>query len=183
MADDFIRYDILIQEAMRGLVRTVLKDAGVRGLSGDHHFFISFDTNHPGVTLSTRMRAQYPQEMTIVLQHQFWDLKVTDDNFEVGLSFNGVTERLVIPFAAIRRFADPSVNFDIRFAEITEGAKAEGADELPDEASAEKKDAPIRLADAKDQKSVAEKSDAPKSEAPKGDTKGEVVSLDRFRKK
>ena len=120
MADDFIRYDMLIQEAMRGLVRTVLKDASVRGLSGDHHFFISFDTNHPGVTLSTRMRAQYPQEMTIVLQHQFWDLKVTDDNFEVGLSFNGVTERLVIPFAAIRRFADPSVNFDIRFAEITD---------------------------------------------------------------
>jgi hypothetical protein len=178
MADDFIRYDILIQEAMRGLVRTVLKDAGVRGLPGDHHFFISFDTNHPGVTLSTRMRAQYPQEMTVVLQHQFWDLKVTDDNFEVGLSFNGITERLVIPFAAIRRFADPSVNFDIRFAEITEGAQAASSDE-----SVEKKDAPAKLADTKEQKSVDEKSNAPKSDLPKGEMKGEVVSLDRFRKK
>jgi hypothetical protein len=125
------------------------------------------------------MRAQYPQEMTIVLQHQFWDLKVTDDNFEVGLSFNGVTERLVIPFAAIRRFADPSVNFDIRFAEITEGAKSEGADEL----SAENKDAPVKLADAKDQKFVAEKTDIPKSDSLKGEAKGQVVSLDRFRKK
>ncbi len=182
MADDFIRYDILIQDAMRGLVRTVVKDASVRGLSGDHHFFISFDTNHPGVTLSTRMRAQYPQEMTVVLQHQFWDLKVTDDNFEVGLSFNGVTERLVIPFAAIRRFADPSVNFDIRFAEMTEGAKAE-ASVSSDGSAAEKKYAPVKLAGAKDQKSVAEMSDSPKSESPKGDTKGEVVSLDRFRKK
>jgi hypothetical protein len=163
---------------MRGLVRTVLKDAGVRGLPGDHHFFISFDTNHPGVTLSTRMRAQYPQEMTVVLQHQFWDLKVTDDNFEVGLSFNGITERLVIPFAAIRRFADPSVNFDIRFAEITEGAQAASSDE-----SVEKKDAPVKLADTKEQKSADEKSDAPKSDLPKGEMKGEVVSLDRFRKK
>lgn len=173
MADDFIRYDILIQDAMRGLVRTVLKDASVRGMSGDHHFFISFDTNHPGVTLSTRMRAQYPQEMTIVLQHQFWDLKAGEDNFEVGLSFNGVTERLVIPFAAIRRFADPSVNFDIRFAEITEGATA---------GTSETKDAPVKIVDGKEPKPVAEKADAPNSEA-KGEMKGEVVSLDRFRKK
>jgi hypothetical protein len=177
MADDFIRYDILIQDAMRGLVRTVLKDASVRGLSGDHHFFISFDTTHQGVTLSTRMRAQYPQEMTVVLQHQFWDLKVSDDNFEVGLSFNGVSERLVVPFASIRRFADPSVNFDIRFAEIAEGGKAE-----------EPKDSPLKVVDAEEQASEAEKAEDSKSEAkadePKtGETRGEVVSLDRFRKK
>src|SRR6187401_2600494 len=130
MADDFIRYDILIQEAMRGLVRTVLKDAGVRGLSGDHHFFISFDTNHPGVTLSTRMRAQYPEEMTIVLQHQFWDLKVTDEAFEVGLSFGGVAERLLVPFAAIKAFADPSVQFTLQFETLVE---------TPDEAAEESK--------------------------------------------
>ena len=177
MADDFIRYDVSIQEAMRGLVRTVLKDASVRGLSGDHHFFISFDTSNPGVTLSTRMRAQYPQEMTIVLQHQFWDLKVTDDLFEVGLSFNGITERLVIPFVAIRRFADPSVNFDIRFAEITDSAK--------DAADKDKKDSPVKVvADATDQKPVAEKAEPAKADLPKADLpKGEVVSLDRFRKK
>ncbi len=165
MADDFIRYDILIQDAMRGLVRTVLKDAAVRGLLGDHHFFITFDTKHPGVKLSPRMRAQYETEMTIVLQHQFWDLKVGDDNFEVGLSFNGVTERIGMPFAAVRRFADPSVNFDIRFAEVVEGA-----------ADAAKVPA-VPAADIAEQASDS----AASSEKPA--VGAEVVSLDRFRKK
>ena len=168
MVDDFIRYDVLIQDAMRGLVRTVLKDASVRGLLGEHHFFISFDTRHPGVKLSTRMRAQYAEEMTIVLQHQFWDLTVSDEGFEVGLSFNGATERLLVPFAAVRRFADPSVNFDIRFAEMTEAADAASA-ESPAPQASNTSDAPLvsKLA-------VVEKSEPPTAE---------VVSLDRFRKK
>jgi hypothetical protein len=171
MAEDFIRYDVLIQDAMRGLVRTVLKDASVRGLMGEHHFFISFDTQNPGVKLSTRMRAQYAEEMTIVLQHQFWDLKVTDEGFEVGLSFNGVTERLGIPFAAVRRFADPSVNFDVRFAEMveaTDGKESAPADEGP----------ALKLATSE----TAQDTTAPSSD--KTETaRGEVVSLDRFRKK
>ena len=96
MSVDYIRYDVLTQEAMRGVVRTVLKDAAVKGLPGDHHFFITFDTQAQGVKLSPRMRAQYPQDMTIVLQHQFWDLTVSDDVLEVGLSFNGIPERLVV---------------------------------------------------------------------------------------
>ena len=165
MADDFIRYDILIQDAMRGLVRTVLKDAGVRGLLGDHHFFITFDTCHPGVKLSTRMRAQYAEEMTIVLQHQFWDLKVTDEGFEVGLSFNGVTERLSVPFAAVRRFADPSVNFDIRFAEMVEAAE-----------QSEKEPAPQASNNSEDPAEAKKPASAQPGSA-------EVVSLDRFRKK
>jgi hypothetical protein len=170
MAEDFIRYDVLIQDAMRGLVRTVLKDASVRGLMGDHHFFISFDTRHPGVKLSARMRAQYPGDMTIVLQHQFWDLKVSDDAFEVGLSFNGVTERLGVPFAAIRRFADPSVNFDIQFAEVMEAAATDS--EAAEEADAPP--APNAPPPAEAEGKASGKDDG---------VRGEVVSLDRFRKK
>ena len=107
MATDHIRYDLLAQDALRGVVRTVLIEDAKNGLPGEHHFYITFDTTADGVKLSPRMRAQYPQEMTIVLQHQFWDLIVTDEGFEVGLSFGGVSERLTVPFAAIKRFVDP----------------------------------------------------------------------------
>ena len=126
MPVDHIRYDILAQEALRGMVRTVLIDAARKGLPGEHHFFISFDTRADGVRLSTRMRAQYPEEMTIVLQHQFWDLKVSEDSFEVGLSFNGVAERLSVPFAAIKSFVDPSAHFALQFEEIAETANDAG---------------------------------------------------------
>src|ERR1700755_3491050 len=100
MPEHHIRYDLLTQQALRGVVRTVLADIAKKGLPGDHHFYISFVTHAEGVRLSPRMRAQYPDEMTIVLQHQFWDLVVTDDTFEVGLSFGGVPERLLVPFEA-----------------------------------------------------------------------------------
>lgn len=119
MSVDHIRYDILTQDALRGVVRTVLADAGAKGLPGEHHFFISFDTNAEGVRISSRLKAQYPDEMTIVLQHQFWDLVVSDEEFEVGLSFNGIPERLTIPFAAINGFFDPSVQFQMQFAEVS----------------------------------------------------------------
>ena len=124
MAVDHIRYDLLAQAALRGLVRTVLTDTARKGLQGDHHFFISFDTRADGVRLSPRLLAQYPEEMTIVLQHQFWDLKVGDEGFEVGLSFNGVPEKLVVPFAAIRSFVDPSVQFALQFEPVTEAPAA-----------------------------------------------------------
>src|ERR1700738_2963472 len=122
MAVDHIRYDLLTQEALRGVVRTVLTDAAKNGLPGDHHFFVTFDTCAEGVRLSQRMRAQYPKEMTIILQHQFWDLAVSEDSFEVGLSFGGVPERLSIPFAAVKGFFDPSVEFGLQFEQI--GAEA-----------------------------------------------------------
>lgn len=115
MTDDMIRYDLLAQEALRGVVRKVLTDTAKNGLHGEHHFYIAFDTNYPGVRLSQRLREQYPNEMTIVLQHQFWDLTVTDHAFEVGLSFGNVPERLVIPFDAIKGFFDPSVQFGLQF--------------------------------------------------------------------
>jgi len=109
MASDQIRYDLLIQQALRSMVRDLLADVAKKGLPGEHHFFITFDTLADGVKLSQRMRAQYPREMTIVLQHQFWDLAVFDDRFEVGLSFNGIPERLAIPLTAVKGFFDPSV--------------------------------------------------------------------------
>ena len=124
MAVDHIRYDMLAQDALRGVVRQVLTDAAKKGLPGEHHFFITFDTQAPGVRLSARMREQYPEEMTIVLQHQFWDLKVTEDHFEVGLSFGGVPESLLVPFEAIKSFFDPSIQFGLQFETIAEGARA-----------------------------------------------------------
>jgi hypothetical protein len=118
MAVDHIRYDLLTQDALRGVLRTVLTDAAKNGLPGEHHFYISFDTTAEGVRLSPRMLAQYPKEITIVLQHQFWDLDIKEDGFEVGLSFGGVPERLTVPFAAIKGFFDPAVQFGLQFQEM-----------------------------------------------------------------
>jgi len=183
MTTDHIRYDILAQEALRGVVRTVMADAAKRGLLGEHHFKITFDTRTPGVRLSARMREQYPEEMTVILQHQFWDLAVDDDAFEVGLSFGGVPERLRVPFEAINGFFDPSVNFGLQFATIVE--EEEDSDETPttEESltgkSVEQKNVPARP--------VAVPSPPKDEEADKSPDKptggAEVVRLDRFRKK
>jgi len=115
MADDLIRYDLLVQDALRGVVRKVLSDAAQNGLMGEHHFYVSFRTEAPGVRISQALRDKYPQDMTIVLQHQFWDLNVTEHAFEVGLSFSGVPERLLVPFDALSGFFDPSVQFGLKF--------------------------------------------------------------------
>ena len=115
MADDLIRYDVLAQEAMRGVMRKVLSEVEKTGLPGEHHFFVTFLTSAPGVRISSRLREKYPEQMTIVVQHQYWDLKVSDTGFEIGLSFSDVPERLLIPFAAIKGFYDPSVNFELEF--------------------------------------------------------------------
>lgn len=115
MADDLIRYDLLVQDALRGVVRKVLTDAAHNGLMGEHHFYVSFRTEAPGVRISQALREKYPQDMTIVLQHQFWDLNVTEHAFEVGLSFSGVPERLLVPFDALSGFFDPSVQFGLKF--------------------------------------------------------------------
>lgn len=167
MATDHIRYDLLAQDALRGLVRKVLTDAAKSGLPGEHHFSISFRTDAEGVKLSPRLREQFPQEMTIILQYQFWDLKVTDQAFEVGLSFGGVPEKITVPFAAIKNFFDPSVQFGLQFETVEEAAP-----EAPAEPKAE-----IAAADmpaAEDVKPSGDDSDRPM---------GEVVRLDRFRKK
>jgi hypothetical protein len=112
-----IDYEALQSEAMRGVVRAVLARTAKSGLPGDHHFYISFDTTVPGVSLSKRLKEKYPTEMTIVLQHRFWDLIVTEDRFEVKLTFDGIPERLVVPFAALKVFFDPSVRYGLQFEE------------------------------------------------------------------
>jgi hypothetical protein len=124
-AEQDIDYDALAQEAMRGVVRAVLTRVQKSGLPGNHHFYIAFDTRHPGVVLSKRLKAKYAEEMTIVLQHRFWELIVTDPRFEVKLTFDGIPERLVIPFAAIKVFFDPSVPYGLQFDEA--GATRNGS--------------------------------------------------------
>src|SRR5262249_46259717 len=124
MAQDLFHYDKLVERALRGLVRDVLARVAQEGLHSDHHFYIGFGTTAPGVVIPQRLLARYPDEMTIVLQHQFWDLDVGDEAFSVALSFGNKVERLTIPFAAVHRFADPSVQFALEFAAPAEAAAA-----------------------------------------------------------
>jgi hypothetical protein len=167
MATDHIRYDVLARDALRGVLRHVLTDAAEHGLPGEHHFFITFLSTAEGVKLSPRLLAQYPEEMTVILQHQFWDLVVTEDRFEVGLSFGGIPERLVVPFNSIKSFFDPSVQFGLQFE------PQETADEMP--ASANLPAVPP---------APALPATAPVAEAPpKGNEGATVVRIDRFRKK
>jgi hypothetical protein len=187
MTTDHIRYDILTQDALRGVVRTVLEDAAKNGMPGEHHFYISFDTRADGVKLSQRMRAQYPEEMTVVLQHQFWDLVVTEDRFEVGLSFGGVPERVVVPFQAIKSFADPSVQFGVQF-ELLTAESAEGkAIAVPDRDTAARRPAEHKPV-APDVAALGPPANpaANPPDPPPDKTSGagaDVVRLDRFRKK
>lgn len=114
-SDGMIHYPQLIDQAMRDMVRDVLRRCSASGLPGDHHFYVSLSTTHPGVRMSEQLRARYPKEITIVLQHQFWDFQVEDQRFQVTLSFGGVPEKIVVPFAAMTAFADPSVKFGLQF--------------------------------------------------------------------
>jgi hypothetical protein len=209
MSKDLIRYDLMVQDALKGVVRKVLGDAAKEGLPGEHHFYISFRTDFPGVRLSSRLREKYPQDMTIVLQHQYWDLSVTESGFEVGLSFSGVPERLVVPYDAVIGFFDPSVQFGLKFELNGAGEAApapglvpapapaaarRGAASEPAETPPRKPVVPVtgRSAAPKlaakpagaDKAAKAEKTEKPKAEKPADPAAGaEVVSLDSFRKK
>lgn len=119
-----IDYEALQSEAMRSVVRAVLARTAKSGLPGEHHFYIAFDTTAPGVGLSKRLKEKYPREMTIVLQHRFWDLVVSEDRFEVKLTFDSIPERLVVPFAAIKVFFDPSVRYGLQFEEADMGLRS-----------------------------------------------------------
>src|SRR5262245_29539978 len=203
MPADTIRYDVLVQDALRGMVRDLLADAAKKGLPGDHHFFITFDTAAEGVRLSERLRAQYPEEMTVVLQYQFRELKVTDAAFEVVLSFGGVPERLHIPFDAIKGFADPSVQFALQFEALTlpsDNADADDAGAQPPESQAQPPVSDKNQDRGQDKKPAGRtrvpatrapnapatgpaEPDVPGQEAPDDKSGAEVVRLDRFRKK
>jgi len=184
--EDLIRYDVLTQEALRDVIKKVLDEISVTGLPGEHHFFITFRTDHPGVKLSARMRERYPEEMTIVIQHSFWDLKVSDTDFEIDLSFNDVLERLRIPFTSLKGFFDPHVKFGVQFDADT--LEAANMDEEQDNTSSSN-----TLPEVAQGRDVTEhkpkKAPAPEIEetanedTPSDEGGAEIVSLDNFRKK
>ena len=160
MAQDLFHYDKMVEHALRGVIRDVLVRVAKEGLRSAHHFYIGFDTQVPGVTIPPRLLERFPSEITIVLQHQFWDLEIGDQAFSVSLSFDKQVERLVVPFAAIKSFADPSVEFALAFSEPPAAASNEPA--LP--------------------ALVADKPKG-KPEQPASAEKGQVVALDAFRKR
>ncbi len=170
MAEDLMRYDQLAQNALRGVVRDALRKVQRTGLPGEHHFYIAFNTKYPGVGISPRIAERYPREMTVVLQHQFWNLTITEDRFEVELSFDNIPEKLIIPFNSIKGFLDPSVQFGLQFevvpVEEQEAPKSGDVVELGGRAQGE-------------QSTTAEGD----SDAPGESTEKKVVSLDAFRKK
>ena len=163
MAESWLRYDRMVEQALRGVVRKALSEAGQRGLPGDHHFYITFHTDRPGVGIADWLHQQYPQEMTIILQHQFWDLVVEEERFAITLSFGGRHERLTIPFSALTAFADPSVKFGLQF----EANEDELQTKTPAAKGAKRNDSPTLP--------VASEEDARKG--------ADVVALDAFRKK
>lgn len=154
MAEDQMHYDEMAQEALRGVIRKALEVAKTKGLPGEHHFYISFRTGAPGVSVSEKLRSQYPDEMTIVLQHQFWNLDVREDGFSVDLTFNKIPETLVVPYSAVHAFFDPSVQFGLQF-------------------EVKKPDAPV----------IATAAAPAASTDTEAKPEGAVVSLDAFRKK
>lgn len=191
MTTDLIRYDLLVQDALRNVVQRVLADAARDGLPGEHHFYISFRTDKPGVRISARLRERYPKDMTIVLQHQFDGLAVNDQAFEVGLSFSGIGERLRVPFSALTGFFDPSVQFGLKF----EGQEAEAepeptpaprgvpalADTVPKVGG--RKREPAEEGEKTGKRPAAKKPSPPAPVPADGEAGAEVVSLDAFRKK
>jgi hypothetical protein len=185
MGADLIRYDLLVQDALRSVVKKVLSDAARGGLPGEHHFNISFKTRAPGVVIPTSIKQRYPEEMAIILQHEFWDLTVGTEQFEVSLNFSRKPERLTIPFDAITGFSDPSVPFGFKLeprgipetsAETKEAPAAEREPSVKPPKPATKVEAtPKLVAPPKAVEKIAERS-------VEGDA-AKVVSIDSFRKK
>lgn len=157
MPEDLMRYDQLARNALRGVVRAALEQVAENGLPGEHHFYIAFDTHGEGVQISSRLLEKYPREMTIVLQHQFWELEVLEDRFSIGLSFNNIPEKLVVPYKAINSFFDPYVQFGLQFEADDDPAPLPEKEPEPEPVKAQ-----------------------PEAELPRD---GDVVSLDAFRKK
>ncbi len=173
MSEDLMDYQALVERAMKGVVRDVLARVAEDGLPSEHHLYITFRTEHEGVEIADRLVAQYPDEMTIVLQYQFWGLEISEDAFEITLSFSGKNERLYIPFDAVVGFADPSVNFGLQF-------KAASGDDINTDPVESQDAAPLE--NTPDPEFEDDISDTDKTED--GDQKtGEVVALDAFRKK
>ena len=190
-----IDYEALAQSAMRGIVRTVLTRVAKSGLPGEHHFYIAFNTEAPGVSLSKRLKEKYPEEMTVVLQHRFWDLIVNEERFEVKLTFDGIPERLVVPFAAIKVFFDPSVPYGLQFEKSDlagqtltspEAAAVEaGPSKLEKKPRAPRKPRPDKSLEPPRPERPLARPQIVASKPDSGDASNEnkVVSIDAFRKK
>ncbi|MFQ5467371.1 MAG: SspB family protein [Kiloniellaceae bacterium] len=178
MSEQDLRYDQMVEDALRGVVGRALAHAAAHGLPGDHHFYVTFRTAHPDVRISANLRQRYPGEMTIVLQHQYWDLEVEPEFFAVTLSFSDVAERLIIPFSAVVAFADPSVRFGLQF-DVGDGAGAVAPD--GDEETGEAEQAPAPVADL----AALRPDPAPERAAPSDamPAEGKVVAFDTSRKR
>ena len=162
MTDSIIKYDEMVQTALIGVVRDILFDTVENGLMGEHHFYITFQTNHPDVQIPTYLKERYEEDMTIVLQNQFWDLSVDDKHFEISLSFNRNKEHLYIPFEALLGFFDPSVDFGLHF-----NADAEATVEISEP----------------EEKEILEAEKTESAEQPPSIEKDNIVALDAFRNK
>ncbi|MFQ6018432.1 MAG: SspB family protein [Kiloniellaceae bacterium] len=186
MGEEGLRYDELVEDALRSVVRRALDYAAERGLPGDHHFYITFRTGHPGVDIPEHLRARYPNEMTVVLQYQFWGLDVGEDAFGVTLSFADVPERLTIPFAAVTAFADPSVRFGLQFDssdEDQEGTPVTAApaseQQIGRPPTARDREEPTQASEAAGPRPKRDRQEDAREPA----QTGEVITLDAFRKK
>lgn len=170
MSDDLLKYDKMVEDALRGVVRTTLAEVAERGLPGNHQLYLTFLTDHPGVEIADHLRERYPGDMTIVLQYQFWGLEVESDAFAVSLSFDDVRERLHIPFEAVTGFADPSVDFALQFKDDRSEGDVKEVSEKPVPKSGSKKRRAIKLASSEEP-------------LPQPEDDDNVVTLETFRKK
>lgn len=183
MSEDMIRYDVWIEDALRGVVRRALLHTAEYGLPGEHHFYITFETEEEGVQMPDYLRAQHSEEMTIVLQHQFEDLFIEEDRFGVTLYFKGKAEHLVVPFAAISGFADPSVNFGLQLKMVPAGEGEEGEEGEGEDGTEMESVAPAaEVASIESAQTKPSDDDAP-DESAASDGTAEVIALDTFRKK
>jgi hypothetical protein len=177
--NDRFHYDALVDDALRSVVKRVLVQVAAKGLPGSHHFYISFRSTDPGVEMPDYLRAKYPEEMTIVLQHQYWDLVIHDESFEVTVSFNKQQEHIKVPFMALSAFVDPSVRFGLQFDRKDKtGAlpeKSEGGAVAPTPL-------PAPEPKAKPDPAAAEAA-AAAAEAKPEEAASKIVKLDSFRKK
>ncbi len=174
-----MQYEDIVQDALRGVVKTILEDVKENGLFGNHHLYITFQTNYPGVKMTDYLKERHPEEVTIVLQYQFWDLLVTDVGFSISLSFNDIKENIIVPFGSITGFVDPSVKFGLQFTpkELEDALSPEKLENLPNaEVFLEKKKTGLKTINKK-------KSTKSNKDIKKKDRSAKVVSIDSFRKK
>lgn len=181
MGRDLMGYDVMAQDALRGLVRKALTRAAEEGLPGDHHFFINFATSYPGVVIPDSLKADFPKDMPIVLQHKFWDLEAGEDAFSVTLQFNKTPQRLTIPYKAIISFVDPSVQFGMRFQ--VEGYQPDEETDAAAPALSDASGQPPSAPAAESEEKPGAGSAQDNEREPEQEGSAEVVNLDKFRKK